>query len=148
MARTLRQLAASRILEDMSGFTIQNLRAVEDAAPRFGFAPALEARFASRDLGLTMSGVSLQRLAPNATQPFGHRHRRQEELYVVVAGAGRVKLDDEVVEVGPWDAVRVEPQVTRAFAAGPDGLEYLAFGAPATGDTAADVDMTPGWWAD
>jgi mannose-6-phosphate isomerase-like protein (cupin superfamily) len=134
-------------MPNMPGFTIHNLRAVEDSAPKFGLAPAMEARFASGDLELTTSGVSLQRLAPNATQPFGHHHERQEELYVVVAGAGRVKLDEEVVDVGAWDAVRVAPHVTRAFAAGPEGLEFLAFGAPATGNAAADVEMTPGWWA-
>ncbi|HEY6760531.1 MAG TPA: cupin domain-containing protein [Baekduia sp.] len=124
------------------GYTVSNLHDVEDAAPRFGMEATGEARFASRDLGLTESGVSLQKLAPGATQPFGHRHHRQEELYVILGGAGRVKLDDEVVDLRPWDAVRVDAEVTRAFSAGPDGLELLAFGAPA-GDPA---DMTPGWW--
>jgi mannose-6-phosphate isomerase-like protein (cupin superfamily) len=131
----------------MPGYTISNLRDdVEDSAPRFGMAPDMEARFASKDLGLSESGVSLQSVAPNATQPFGHRHRRQEELYVVLAGGGRVKLDDECVELRAWDAVRVAPDVTRAFSGGPEGIEFLAFGAPASGNAAEDVDMTPGWW--
>src|SRR3954454_2288013 len=130
----------------MPGYTVSNLRDVEDSAPKFGMAPAMEARFASRRLELCESGVSLQRLAPGATQPFGHRHHQQEELYVVVDGAGRVKLDDELVELRAWDAVRVAPDVTRAFSAGPEGLEYLAFGAPAGDEPAKDVDMTPGWW--
>ena len=130
----------------MADFTMRNLRDVKDSAPDFGMAPDMEARFASRDLGLVESGISLGRLAPNATQPFGHRHERQEELYVVVGGGGRMKLDDEVIELRAWDAIRVGPSVRRALSAGADGLEYLAFGAPATGDPAADVTMEPGWW--
>jgi mannose-6-phosphate isomerase-like protein (cupin superfamily) len=108
----------------------------------------MQARFAGRELGLSESGVSLQGLAPDATQPFGHRHKRQEELYIVVAGSGRVKLDDEILELRTWDAVRVAPQVTRALAAGPDGLEFLVFGAPAVGSPAEDVEQKPGWWSE
>ncbi len=130
----------------MSQHTIKNLRAVEDSAPKFGMAPDMQARFAASDLGLERSAISLQRLAPNVTQPFGHHHKGQEELYVVVDGNGTVKLDDEIFDVGAWDAVRVAPEVTRAFAAGPDGLEFLAFGAPAVVEPMADVEMEPGWW--
>lgn len=130
----------------MTDYTIKNLREVEDMAPKFGLAAEMEARFAARDLALGESGVSLQRLAPNATQPFGHRHKQQEELFVVLEGSGRVKLDDEIVEVRAWDAIRFAPHVTRAFAAGPDGLEFLAFGAPAVASPAEDVESEPGWW--
>lgn len=130
----------------MADYTIKNLREVEDSAPKFGFAPDMQARFAARELGLGESAVSLQRLAPNFTQPFGHRHKQQEELYVVLAGSGRVKLEDDIVELQPLDAVRVAPPVTRAFAAGPEGLEFLAFGAPASGSPAEDAEQEPGWW--
>jgi quercetin dioxygenase-like cupin family protein len=131
----------------MADYTIRNLREVEDSAPKFGLAPALEARFASGELGLSESAVSLQRLAPDAVQPFGHRHKRQEELFVVTDGSGRAKLDDEVVELRALDAVRVAPNVTRAFAAGPEGLEFLAFGAPAVGSPRDDVEPEMGWWS-
>jgi mannose-6-phosphate isomerase-like protein (cupin superfamily) len=129
----------------MDDFTVTNLRDVEDSAPQFGFAPDMEARFFSKQLGLTQSGASLQRLAPGVTQPFGHSHHRQEELYVVLDGSGRVRLDDEVVELRSLDAVRVAPQVTRAFSAGPDGLEFLAFGAPAVESAMDDVEQRPAW---
>jgi mannose-6-phosphate isomerase-like protein (cupin superfamily) len=132
----------------MADYTIKNLREVEDSAPKFGFAPDMQARFAAGELGLSESAVSLQRLAPNVTQPFGHRHEKQEELYVVLDGAGRAKLDDEIVELRTLDALRVAPQVTRAFAAGPDGLEFLAFGAPAVGSPAEDAEQKPGWWSE
>jgi mannose-6-phosphate isomerase-like protein (cupin superfamily) len=131
-------------------FTIVNLKSdVEDKAPSFGFSPDLEARFAGPALELKESGFSYQRLAPNTRHPWGHRHEKQEEVYLVLSGSGRVKIDEEIVEVKPWDAVRVPGEHMRAFEAGPDGLEFLAFGAPNTGPVQADVrDMTPNWWSD
>jgi mannose-6-phosphate isomerase-like protein (cupin superfamily) len=126
---------------------VVNPKEVEDSAPKFGYAPDLEARFATDALGLQRSGVSLQRLAPEFRLPFGHDHEEQEELYVVVAGGGRAKLDDDLVELRQWDALRVPPEVTRQFEAGPDGMEILAFGAPR--ENANDVgEMKPGWWSD
>jgi mannose-6-phosphate isomerase-like protein (cupin superfamily) len=131
----------------MAGYTHSNLREdVEDSAPKFGMSDTGEARFASRDLGLQTSGVSLQRLNPDVTQPFGHTHHEQEELYVVLAGSGRAKLGDAIVELRPFDALRVEPDVTRAFSAGPDGLEFLAYGAPTAPDRPQDAEMHQGWW--
>ena len=132
----------------MSQHTIKNLRDVEDAAPRFGMAPEVQARFAAGDLGMERSAISLQRLAPNVTQPFGHHHKGQEELYVVLDGSGQVKLDDDVFDVHALDAVRVAPEVMRAFSAGPDGLEYLAYGAPAVVEPMKDVEVEQGWWSD
>jgi gentisate 1,2-dioxygenase len=129
----------------VAGYTLTNLRDVEDSAPRFGLAPALEARFAREALGCERIGLSLQRLAPNARQPFGHRHREDEEVYVVVAGSGRVNLDGEVRDVREWDAIRIAPGTARALEAGPDGLEFLAFGLSTGG--VADVESLPGWWA-
>lgn len=131
----------------MARHTIVNLKDVEDSAPKFGFAPDLEARFASGDLDLEKSGLSYQRLAPNFRMPFGHRHKEQEEVYVVLSGGGRLKLDDEVVQVKAFDAVRIPDATMRAFEAGPDGAEFLAFGAPNTGSPREDIaEMQPGWW--
>jgi gentisate 1,2-dioxygenase len=128
------------------GYELVNLRELEDSAPKFGLAPALEARFARQALGLERIGLSLQRLAPNARQPFGHRHREDEEVYVVVAGSGRVNVDGEVREVREWDAIRLAPGTARALEAGPDGLEFLAFGLSTGG--VVDVESLPGWWGE
>lgn len=128
-------------------YTVVNLNEVEDSAPKFGYAPDLEARFATDALELERSGVSLQRLAPGFRMPFGHTQKEQEELYVLVSGSARVKLDDDVVELKAWDAVRVPPAVVRAFEAGADGAEILAFGAPNTGAAGGDADMLPNWWS-
>jgi len=97
----------------MTGYTIRNLKEVEDSAVKFGLSPQMESRFARTDLGAETLGLSYQRLAPSVRQPFGHRHEHQEEVYVVLSGGGRVSFDDEVVEVGPWDAVRVAAETTR-----------------------------------
>jgi uncharacterized cupin superfamily protein len=130
----------------MADFSIVNLREVEDSAAKSGMPAEMEARFPKRELGSTIGAVSLQRLGPGLRSPFGHRHARQEELYVIVEGAGRMKLDDELIEVRQWDAVRVSAGTMRAFEAGAQGLELLAFGAPITAEP--DVEMAPGCWGD
>jgi mannose-6-phosphate isomerase-like protein (cupin superfamily) len=129
----------------VAGYTKQNLREVENSAPRFQMPDELEARFARRALECVSSGVSLMTVAPSYRVPFGHRHAEQEEVYVLVAGSARVKLDDEVVELKPWDALRIAPGTMRNVEAGPDGAEYLAFGA---GEDPRDAEMAAGWWSD
>jgi mannose-6-phosphate isomerase-like protein (cupin superfamily) len=130
----------------MAAYTIVNLKEVEDQAPNFGLAPNIEARMARVPLGLEHSGISYQRLAPNFRIPFGHRHKTQEEIYVVVSGSVRVKLEDEVVELKKWDAIRVPKETMRGFEGGPEGVEILAIGAPHTGP--GDAEMAQDWWAD
>ena len=127
----------------MSDYTIVNFDDVEDAAVAFGLAPDLDARFPKKQLGCEQTGVSRQRIAPGFRVPFGHTHKTQEELYVVVDGSGSVKLGDEVVPIRRWDVVRVAPGTGRAFEAGPDGLELVAFGAPYAD---GDAEMVQGWW--
>ena len=129
----------------MADYTVVNLKEVEDQAPKFGLSPQLEARMARVALGLENSGVSYQRLAPNFRVPFGHKHKNQEEIYVLVSGSARVKLDDEVVELKPFDAVRVAKDTMRSFEAGPDGAEFIAIGAPNTGP--GDADVVQDWWS-
>jgi mannose-6-phosphate isomerase-like protein (cupin superfamily) len=135
-----------RRIEAMAGYTIVNLKEVEDQAPKFGHSPNLEARFARVPLELESAGVSYFRLAPNFRIPFGHKHQQQEEIYVLVGGSARAKLGDEVVELKAWDAVRVSPETVRSFEAGPEGAEYIAFGAPNTENR--DAELVPNWWTD
>jgi mannose-6-phosphate isomerase-like protein (cupin superfamily) len=130
----------------MAGYTIVNLKDVEDQAPRFGYGDHLESRFARRPLELEQSGLSYYRFEPGFRMPFGHRHGEQEEVYLVVSGSLRMKLEDEIVELKQWDAVRVPGDTTRGLEAGPDGCEIVAFGAPNTENK--DTEMLPGWWAD
>ncbi len=118
----------------MSDHTIVNLRDVEDHAPRFGFSEVQEARFPWRELGADSTGLAFHRVRPGKRQAFAHRHEDAEEIYVILSGSGRVKLDDEVRDVGAMDAIRVAPQVARGFEARPEGLELLAFGPRHEGD--------------
>ena len=130
----------------MAEYTIVNLKDVEDQAPKFGYSPKLEARFARVPLGLENSGISYFRVAPNFRIPFGHKHWQQEEVYVLTGGSARVKLDEEIVELKPWDALRVPAETMRGFEAGPEGAEYIAFGAPNTENR--DTVPAPNWWRD
>jgi mannose-6-phosphate isomerase-like protein (cupin superfamily) len=125
-------------------YTVKRITEVDDSAPSFGFQDVQEARFASHDLHAEHTGVSHHRLKARRRQPFAHSHERAEEVYLILAGSGRMKLDEDIVEIGPMDAIRVAPEVTRAFEAGPDGLEILAFGPRHDGDG----KVIQGWWSD
>jgi mannose-6-phosphate isomerase-like protein (cupin superfamily) len=124
-------------------YTHRNLTEVEDAAEKFGFAETQESHFATAALETEQTGFSLYRLKPGKRQPFGHRHERAEEVYVVLSGSGRMKLDDDVLELEPLDAIRVSGGVTRSFEAGEEGLEILAFGARHDDDRG---EIIMGWW--
>ena len=126
------------------GYTIKNIEAVEDVAKRHGLSDQGEARFAGGDLDATQTGLSHQRLRPGKRQQFGHRHNQAEEIYVVLAGSGRMKLDEEIVEISKLDAIRVSPETMRAFEAGEEGLEILVF----SQHFAKDGEIIPGWWSD
>jgi mannose-6-phosphate isomerase-like protein (cupin superfamily) len=129
----------------MTSYTIKSLGEIEDVAPKFGME-GMEARFAREPLELESTGLSYHRVAPNVRIPFGHTHQDQEEIYVVLRGSGRLKLDDDLVEVKALDAVRIGRGTMRDFEAGPDGAEFLAFGASSIGEN--DAEMTQGWWID
>jgi quinol monooxygenase YgiN/mannose-6-phosphate isomerase-like protein (cupin superfamily) len=127
-----------------SGYTHVNLDDdVEDMAPRFGLEEMGESRFANRALGTLGTGISHQRLRPNIRQAFGHRHQHAEEVVVVLAGSGKVKIDDEIRDIRPLDAIRFAPSAARAFEAGPEGLELLVFGAKSPGDAIMDPTFWP-----
>ena len=130
----------------MADYTKINLKEVEDQAERFGLAPHIEFRMGRVALELEKSGVSYQRLAPNFRVPFGHTHKQQEEVYVLVSGSARMKLDDDVVDLKQWDAVRVHRDTVRGFEAGDDGAEFLVVGAPNTGP--GDAELIQDWWID
>jgi mannose-6-phosphate isomerase-like protein (cupin superfamily) len=127
----------------MSDYAIQHLKDLDDSAVQFGLSPDVEARFGRKAMGGKQSGLSYQRLAPGYRQGFGHKHERQEETYVVVSGSGRIKIGDEVHDVRALDAIRLDPDVPRAFEAGPDGIEFIAFGAGESGDAEILEDFWP-----
>jgi mannose-6-phosphate isomerase-like protein (cupin superfamily) len=128
----------------VSDYTIVNLKEVESSAGEY--APDLEAYFGRKHLDSEHLGVSYFRYGPGFRSGMGHSHREQEEVYVVVSGSGRIKLNDDILELRPWDVVRVAPATVRALEGGPDGLEFIAIGAdrPEGGDGIRAAD----WWTD
>jgi mannose-6-phosphate isomerase-like protein (cupin superfamily) len=131
-------------------FGLRNIKQdLEDVGSNFDGAPDLEFRLATTALGLEKSGLGYQLIPPDYRFPYGHTHKEQEEVYVVLGGSGRMKLDDEIVELKRWDAVRVPPGVWRGYEAGPDGLELLVIGAPNLGGSPRDdVEGRRDWWSD
>jgi mannose-6-phosphate isomerase-like protein (cupin superfamily) len=123
-------------------YTIKNLREVKDVAPDGGVSDYIEARFAHEDLDSERSGISYQVMKAGQRQPFAHRHGEMEEIYVVISGTGRVKLDDQVEDVGAFDAIRIAPSVVRAFEAGDDDLVLLVFSPRAKGDSEIVQDFS------
>ena len=128
----------------MSNYAKVNLLELEDSVG--DRAPEIEGRFGRTALGSRDIGVSHFRYAPAFRSEVGHRHREQEEVYVVVSGSGRVLLDGEPVDLQRWDTVRVAPEVVRAFESGPDGLEVIAIGGPKP--EGGDGEMASAEWPD
>jgi mannose-6-phosphate isomerase-like protein (cupin superfamily) len=131
-------------------FTLRNLKAdLKDVGSNFDGAPDLEFRMATQALALELSGLSFQSIPPDYRFPYGHTHQTQEEVYVVVRGSGRMKLDEEIIELEQWDAVRVTHGTWRGYEAGPEGLEIIVVGAPNLGENPRDdVEGERDWWAD
>jgi uncharacterized cupin superfamily protein len=120
----------------------QNLNEVEDSAAKHGVGESQEARFPREALGAEQTGLNYLTVKPGRREAFAHRHRTAEEIYVVLAGSGRVKLDGDLVDLAPLDAVRVGPGTTRTFEAGADGLQVLVFGPRVEGDG----EIVEGFW--
>ena len=131
----------------MADYTRRNLRSdVDDQAEAFGFSPNLEFRVARDALETTQSALSFMRLAPGFRLPFGHHHELQEEIYVLLQGSAKLKLDDDILDLEPLDAVRVATGVVRDVEGGPDGADLLLFGAPRVPPSDAVVEQD--WWSD
>jgi mannose-6-phosphate isomerase-like protein (cupin superfamily) len=129
----------------MPAYTITNLMDIEDAAS--GRAPGVQARFARSHIDSEHIGLTRITYEPDTRSPMGHSHREQEEVYLILAGSGRIKLDDDVIDLRPWDVVRVAPTTVRGFHSGPEGLDLIAIGSarPEGGD---GVPAPEDWWAD
>jgi mannose-6-phosphate isomerase-like protein (cupin superfamily) len=128
----------------MSGYTKVNLKSdVEDMAPKFGMQ-GMESRFAKQALQTEQSGVSYFKLDADVRPPFGHKHAEQEEVYVIISGSARIRIEDDEIDLDQFDAIRVAADQMRAIQGGPNGCELLAFGAPRP--DYQDAEMVPGWW--
>lgn len=125
-------------------YTHKRVSEIKDSAPEFGYEEVQEARFATGDLNAEDTGVSFLTVKPGKRQGFAHRHEQAEEVYVVLAGSGRAKLDDEIIDLAERDALRVSPGVIRQFEADDEGLDLVAFGA----HHEKDGEVIQDWWTD
>jgi mannose-6-phosphate isomerase-like protein (cupin superfamily) len=123
-------------------YTIKNLREVKDVAAEAGVSDSLEAHFAHEDVGVEHTGFSYQVVKAGQRQPFAHKHGEAEEIYVIISGSGKLKLDDEVIDIGPLDAIRIGPSIIRAFQAGDDDIQMLVFGPRMPGDAEVVQDFS------
>jgi mannose-6-phosphate isomerase-like protein (cupin superfamily) len=131
----------------MAGYTMQNLKEIENQGVNFGLDENdIQLRMAKDPLECADCGLTYMRLGPGWRTPFGHNHKTQEEIYILVNGSARMKIEDEVVEMKPFTAVRVSPETMRSYEGGSDGAELIVIGTPRTGG--GDADIVPGWWGD
>jgi len=138
----------------MADYTIVPVSDVPDMAAEVGMDPDhFEIRFMREPLGLRNFAVSYERFgggwraqAAHAHRR-GHRHKVQEEVYFLISGRAQAKFDDEVVDIGPWTAVRVPPETSRSFrAAGEEDAVFISIAAPQTG--LDDVEFLADYWED
>jgi hypothetical protein len=130
----------------MSGYTKANLRNDVPDMAEGRMPPGIEAHFAKKALDCEKSGVTYYKFGPDFHPPFGHKHSEQEEIYVIISGSARIKVEDDEIELTQLDAIRLAPDAVRAVKAGPDGCEMIAFGAPNPAEQ--DAEMLPNWWED
>jgi mannose-6-phosphate isomerase-like protein (cupin superfamily) len=128
----------------MTDYTKINFADVEDMAA--GRGVEIEARFARKHIESEHLGVSQFSYGSGVRPPYGHRHREQEEVYVITGGGGRMRLDDEIIDVKRGDVIRVAPRVVRAFEAGSSGLEMIAIGSDRPQD--GDGEMVHDFWTE
>jgi mannose-6-phosphate isomerase-like protein (cupin superfamily) len=131
----------------MAGYTVRDLKEVENQGVKFGLDENdAQVRMAKDPLECSGCGVTYLKLGPGWRAPWGHTHKTQEEIFILVNGTARMKLDDEIVEMKPFTAVRVSPETMRSYEGGPEGAELIAIGTPRTGG--GDAITEPGWWQD
>ena len=131
----------------MAGYTVQNLKEIDNQGVNFGLDENdIQLRMAKDPLECADCGLTYMRLGPGWRTPFGHNHKTQEEIYILVNGSARMKLEDKLVDMKPFTAVRVSPETMRSYEGGPEGAELIVIGTPRTGG--GDAEIVQGWWSD
>jgi quercetin dioxygenase-like cupin family protein len=96
--------------------------------------------FIGRELGLTGCEVSLNRLQAGKGMPFVHAHKKNEELYIVLAGNGTFYVDGEEFPIREGSLIRVDPAGARCWKAGDEDLYFICVQAEAGSLTQATLD--------
>jgi mannose-6-phosphate isomerase-like protein (cupin superfamily) len=135
-------------MQTMTDYTVVRIADVPDLAAEVGMDPEhFEIRFLREALELRNFAVTVERFDAGWKPARGHRHATQEEVYLLVSGRAQAKLDDEVIELEEWTAVRVPAETTRAFRAADDAdAVFVAIAAPQAGFD--DVEFVQDFWRD
>jgi mannose-6-phosphate isomerase-like protein (cupin superfamily) len=132
----------------MGEYSVVPVADVPNMAAEVGMDPDhFEIRLLREALGLRNFAVTFERFGGGWRPTRGHRHTLQEEVYLLVSGRAQAKLEDEVIDLEPWTAVRVPPETARAFrAAGDADAVFVAIAAPQAGFD--DVEFIQDYWTD
>jgi mannose-6-phosphate isomerase-like protein (cupin superfamily) len=117
-----------------------------DAPDVLGDYPG-EMRFLTGALGAEQAALSWRRMPPDTggRGSYGHRHRTQEELYLVVEGTLTFKVGDDVFEAPAGTAVRVAPTTVRSVHNDSDADVVLVIvSVKASADN--EVETVDGFW--
>ena len=125
----------------MADYQIVELEAVDDW---LGDYPG-EMRGITYAIGAEQVALTHRRMPQHTGSKgsYGHRHKTQEEIYFVLSGKLLFKLDDEIVEVGARQAVRVPPATWRGvWNDEPEDAELIIVSTRAGNDPSADTETT------
>jgi mannose-6-phosphate isomerase-like protein (cupin superfamily) len=128
----------------MGNWTIKPLDEMQDV---LGDYPG-EMRMATYEVGAEQVALTYRVMPPQTggKGSYGHSHKTQEELYLVLSGTLQFKLDDEVVDVPARTAVRIAPEVVRSvWNEGPDDVA-LVIASVRIADAREDAILTENFW--
>lgn len=95
---------------------------------------------AGAELGLTGSEISVNYTPAGKFTPFVHKHTLNEEVYIILSGNGRFKVDDEEFQIREGSIIRIAPEAERAIKADDEDLAYVCIQAQAGSLTQATND--------
>jgi mannose-6-phosphate isomerase-like protein (cupin superfamily) len=106
-------------------------------------------------LGSEELGVNLRVLEPGQAnvppgfdEKAGHSHTGIDEIYFVLEGEVSVKVGDDVVTLGPRDAIRIPPEVTRSTRNDGDKTAAVLMVSPKMSDPQGQSHFEPDFWTD
>jgi quercetin dioxygenase-like cupin family protein len=106
------------------GYSVVDVEEIEPAGP--GGA----VRFVRRELGVEAFGINWFDLPPGAVgREHDETESRQEEVSIVVRGAGHWRVAGWEVPVRAGGFIRIDPETVRCPVAGPEGMTFVSVGA-------------------
>ena len=130
----------------MSDYTVVKREDAMDAMEQWpGFG---EMRMFTYSLGAEQVALTWRQMPPDTggRGSYGHSHKTQEELYLVLSGEVTFKLGDDVFTAGPGTAVRIPPATVRSIHNdGRDEAEVVIC-SPRVEDPQGDAQQVEDFW--